>query len=30
MNEKMIHKIEKTDTNTGKKKTAFRCRVLNA
>lgn len=31
MNIEMIHEIEKTDTNTGKeKKTAFRCRILNA
>lgn len=31
MNVEMIHKVEKSDTNTGKeKKTAFRCRELNA
>lgn len=31
MNIDMIHRVEKTDTNTGKeKKTAFRCRILNA
>lgn len=31
MNIDMIHRVEKTDTNIGKKKkTAFRCRILNA
>lgn len=31
MNIDMIHRVEKTDTNTGKeKKTAFRCGILNA